>query len=75
VLGQVFDGIVRDGEAAATPQPKEAIQAIFDVSIRPHNERTLPHDDAGQGSNILLYVELRGIEPLTFSLRTKRSTN
>ena len=71
----LFDRITIDDEDDATLQPTEAIQTILATSPRPHNERTLPHDHAGQGSNVQLYVELRGFEPLTSSLRTKRSTN
>ena len=71
----LFDRITIDDEDAATLQPKEAIQAILDVNPRPHNEKTLPRDDAGQGSNVLLYVELRGFEPLTSSMPWKRATN
>ena len=71
----LFDRITIDDEDAATLQPKEAIQAILDVNPRPHNEKTLPRDDAGQGSNVLLYVDLRRFELLTSSMRTRRATN
>ncbi len=37
--------------------------------------RTPANDSIGKGSSLVRGVELRGIEPLTFSLRTKRSTN
>ena len=40
------------------------------TNSRPHNGRTLPRGYSGQGSIIQLWVELRGIEPLTFSMRT-----
>lgn len=71
----LFDRITIDDEDDATLQPTEAIQTILATSPRPHNERTLPRDDAGQGSNVQLYVELRGVEPLTSSMRTTRSTS
>ena len=71
----LFDRITIDDEDDATRRPTEAIQTILATNPRPHNERTLPRDDAGQGSNVQLYVELRRIELLTSSLRTKRSTN
>ena len=35
----------------------------------------LPHDEAGQGSNVTGYVEHRGFEPLTSSMPWKRATN
>lgn len=45
------------------------------TNSRPHNGRTLPRGYSGQGSIIQLWVELRGIEPLTYSMRTSRATN
>ena len=71
----LFDRITIDDEDGATLQPTEAIQTILATSPRSHNEGTLPRDDAGQGSNVQLYVELGGFEPPTFSLRTRRATN
>src|SRR5699024_2001769 len=71
----LFDRIVIDDEDQATLEPAEAIQTILATSPRPHNERTLPRDDAGQGSSVQLYVELRGFEPLTSSMPWKRATN
>ena len=71
----LFDRITIDDEDDATLQPTEAIQTILDASPRPHNERTLPRDHVGQGSNVQLYVDLGGFEPPTFSLRTRRATN
>lgn len=71
----LFDRIVIDDEDQVTLEPAEAIQTILATSPRPHNERTLPRDDAGQGSNVQLYVELRGFEPLTSSMPWKRATN
>ncbi len=37
--------------------------------------RTTTNDSVGKGSSLVRRVELRGIEPLTFSLRTRRATN
>lgn len=54
----LFDRITIDDEDDATLQPTEAIQTILATNPRPHNERTLPRDDAGQGSNVQLYVDL-----------------
>lgn len=54
----LFDRTTIDDEDDATLQPTEAIQTILATNPRPHNERTLPRDDAGQGSNVQLYVGL-----------------
>ena len=61
----LFDRITIDDEDDATLQPTEAIQTILATSPRPHNERTLPRDHAGQGSNVQLYVDPGGLEPPT----------
>ena len=71
----LFDRITIDDEDDATLQPTEAIQTILATNPRPHTERTLPRDDAGQGSNVQLYVEVRGFEPLTFCMPCRRATN
>ncbi len=71
----LFDRITIDDEDEATLQPTEAIQTILATSPRPHNERTLPRDHAGQGSNIQLWVEPRRFELLTSALQRRRSTN
>lgn len=55
----LVDRIIIDDEDEVTLQPTEAIQTILAASPRPHNERTLPRYDAGQGSNVRLYVDLR----------------
>ncbi|GAA1109122.1 hypothetical protein GCM10009605_49690 [Nocardiopsis composta] len=70
----LFDRITIDDDDA-TLQPTEAIQTILATDPRPHNERTLPRDDAGQGSNVQLYVELWGFEPQTSSMPWRRATN
>ena len=70
----LFDRITIDDDDHAALEPKQAIAAIL-AATRPHNERTLPRDQAGQGSNVQLYVELRGFEPLTSSMPWKRATN
>ncbi len=50
-----------------------------DVVQRPRGplpaETTNPGPNRDRGSNVLTLVELRGIEPLTFSMRTRRATN
>ena len=70
----LFDRITIDDDDHAALEPKQAIAAIL-AATRPHNERTLPRDQAGQGSNVQLYVELRGFEPLTSSMPWKRAAN
>ena len=37
--------------------------------------RTSTNVSVGKGSSLVRWVELRGFEPLTFSLRTRRATN
>lgn len=71
----LFDRITIDDKEDATLQPTEATQTILATSPRPHNERTLPRDDAGQGSNVQLCVEPRGLEPLTPCLQSRCATN
>lgn len=71
----LFDRITIDDEDEATLQPTEAIQTILATNPRPHNERTLPRDHAGQGSNVQLWVEPRRLELLTSALQRRRSTN
>ena len=39
------------------PETSDEVQARLNTISRPHNERTLPRDDAGQGSNVQLYVD------------------
>lgn len=50
-----------------------------DIVQRPRGplpaETTNPGLNRDRGSNVLTLVELRGIEPLTFSMRTRRATN
>ena len=64
----LFDRITIDDEDQAALEPGEAIQMILATNPRSHHERTLPHDQAGQGSNVQLYVELTGFEPVTPTL-------
>src|SRR5699024_1164114 len=56
----LFDRITIDDEDQATLEPVEAIETILAANPRSHNERTLPRDQAGQGSNVQLYVDLAG---------------
>ncbi len=69
----LFDRITIDDEDDATLEPNEAIATIVASDPKPHNERTLPRDQAGQGSNVQLYVDLRGLEPLRCSLQRRCS--
>ena len=71
----LFDRITIDDEDQATLEPTETIQTILTTNPRPHNERTLPRNQAGQGSNVQLYVEVRGLEPLTLCLQSRCATN
>lgn len=67
-----------DESAPAIPQPRNSKKAtrksggpssLFGVEI------LLQDLNAGRGSNNNPNVELRGVEPLTFSMRTRRATN
>ncbi|WP_349018839.1 helix-turn-helix domain-containing protein [Corynebacterium pseudodiphtheriticum] len=62
----LFDRITIDDEDDTTLQPTEAIQTILATGPRRHNERTLPRDDAGQGSNVQLYLDAGGLKPNTW---------
>src|SRR5690606_7820699 len=64
-----------DTLATTYDQAKVGLDAILDASPRPHNERTLPRDHVGQGSNVQLYVDPRRIELLTSCLQSRHSTN
>ena len=57
------------------PQPASSPTPASMPRPRSPQKQNLPRHQAGQVSVFSSYVELRGIEPLTFSLRTKRSTN
>lgn len=61
----LFDRITIDDDDQAALEPAQTIATILDAIPRPHNERTLPRDQAGQGSNVQLYVDLGGLEPPT----------
>src|SRR5699024_436224 len=62
----LFDRITIDDEDQATLEPVEAIETILAANPRSHNERTLPRDQAGQGSNVQLYVDAGGLKPNTW---------
>ncbi|WP_454158839.1 recombinase family protein [Microbacterium lacticum] len=62
----LFDRITIDDEDQATLEPTETIQTILTTNPRPHNERTLPRNQAGQGSNVQLYVDAGGLKPNTW---------
>lgn len=76
----LFTRITIDDEENATYTPEQTTASVLahtniDAPAHVTAETKLPHHQAGQVSNFSSYVELRGIEPLTFSLRTRRSTN
>ncbi|UOR02471.1 hypothetical protein MUN77_03965 [Leucobacter allii] len=55
----LFRKITIDDDEQVTAEPVQTIAAILATNTSPHNLRTLPHDDAGQGSNVSDYVELK----------------
>ena len=71
----LFTKITIDDAEHVTTEPVQTIATILATDTSPNNVRTLPHDEAGQGSNVTGYVELGGFEPPAFSLRTRRATN
>ena len=83
----LFDKIILDDEETIRYQPDKAVRTALDCVTPGHTpiaeaEASDPEDtsnparvSAGQGSKMSLLVEHRGIEPLTFALRTRRSTN
>ncbi len=71
----LFDRITLEDDDSATITPKQAIATILASDPSPHNERTLPRDHAGQGSNDSDYVELRGLEPLTLCMPCRCATS
>lgn len=46
-----------------------------DNGLKGDRARTEPGEDGGKGSGPVRVVELRGIEPLTFCLQSRCSTN
>ncbi len=76
----LFTRITIDDEENATYTPEQTTASILahssiDAPAHVTAEAKLPRHQAGQVSIFSSYVELRGFEPLTSSLRTKRSTN
>lgn len=71
----LFDRITIDDEDHATIEPNHTIATILAAKTSAHNEKTLPRDHAGQGSNVSDYVEARGLEPLTLCLQSRCATN
>ena len=72
--------ITIDDEENATYTPEQTTASILahtsiDAPAHVTAETKLPRHQAGQVSIFSSYVELRGFEPLTFSLRTRRATN
>ena len=67
-------------EENATYTPEQTTASVLahtsiDAPAHVTAETKLPRHQAGQVSIFSSYVELRGFEPLTFSLRTRRATN
>ena len=73
----LFTKITIDDEEKVTIEAAEPVATILDTVAKTKNGnvRTPSRVEAGQGSNVADYVELRGIEPLTYSMRTSRATN
>ena len=76
----LFTRITIDDEENATYTPDETTASVLahtniDAPTEVTAETKLPRHQAGQVSIFSSYVELRGFEPLTFSLRTRRATN
>ena len=74
----LFTKITIDDAEHVTTEPVQTIATILSTDTSPNNVRTLPHDEAGQGSNVTGYVDLRRefenpCPPLkTLSLRRSR---
>ncbi len=71
----LFKRIIIDEDEHLTFVPTEPAAAVLarthgGEAIQSEPETNLPRHQAGQVSNFSIYVELRGFEPLTLSLRT-----
>ena len=55
----LFTKITIDDAEHVTTEPVQTIATILATDTSPNNARTLPHDEAGQGSNVTGYVDLR----------------
>lgn len=69
--------ITIDDEENATYSPAQTTAGVlahtnFETPPKSPQKRKLPRPETGQ---IILYVDLGGFEPPTFSLRTRRATN
>lgn len=76
----LFDRIIIDEDENISVVPAEPAASVLahvntDVPEPVTAETNLPRTQAGQVSIFSTYVELRGIEPLTYSMRTSRATN
>ncbi len=76
----LFDRIIIDEDENISVVPAEPAASVLahvntDVPEPVTAETNLPRTQAGQVSIFSTYVEHRGFEPLTFSLRTRRATN
>lgn len=54
----LFTKITIDDAEHVTTEPVQTIATILATDTSPNNARTLPHDEAGQGSNVTGYVGL-----------------
>jgi transposase-like protein len=52
----LFTKITIDDAEHVTTEPVQTIATILSTDTSPNNVRTLPHDEAGQGSNVTGYV-------------------
>jgi len=56
----LFTKITIDDAEHVTTEPVQTIATILATDTSPNNARTLPHDEAGQGSNVTGYVDAMG---------------
>ena len=76
----LFTRITIDDEENATYTPEQTTASVLahtniDASAHVTAETKLPRHQAGQVSILSSYVEVRGFEPLTFSMPWRRATN
>ena len=76
----LFTRIIIDEDEHPTFVPAEPVASVLahahsGTTTQPGPDTNLPRHQTGQVSIFSTYVEHRGFEPLTFSLRTRRATN
>ena len=76
----LFNRIIIDEDEDVSFKHREPVRSVLNqpTSHDPGNleaETKMPRHQTGQVSIFSTYVELRGFEPRTFSLRTRRATN